>query len=202
MAVGSIVGAGGSVGMAVGSMGAGGSVGMAVGSATGTSGSVGSTTGSVDVSVWSSAAGGGVATSCALTMLTTGVNKDSKKKRVTTNDRRRDRREDIELPPETPEQSRAMTNRARVASVVALVSSLFARKDGKSPKFYRSFGGPIGSLRTACDATLTIAWFDVLHTLSGRRSEAQLRAGRWDGDPDPWLPHLFIFGPADTDIDG
>ena len=43
-------------------------------------------------------------------------------------------------------------------------------------------------------ATLTAPLFDVLRAMSGRRSEAQIRAMRWDGDPTPHLGK-FAGGP-------
>lgn len=49
-------------------------------------------------------------------------------------------------------------------------------------------------------ATVTLTWFELMRTLSGRRSEAQLRAQRWNGDPAPWLEALFVLGPAGHDI--
>jgi len=43
-------------------------------------------------------------------------------------------------------------------------------------------------------ATLTASSFDVLRAMSGRRSERQIRAMRWEGDPTPFLP-MFASGP-------
>lgn len=43
-------------------------------------------------------------------------------------------------------------------------------------------------------ATLTASLFEVLRSMSGRRSEAQIRAMRWDGDPTPHLAK-FAGGP-------
>lgn len=48
--------------------------------------------------------------------------------------------------------------------------------------------------------TVTLSWFELFRTVSGRRSRAQVKALAWDGDPDIWLDHLFILGPAETDI--
>jgi uncharacterized protein (TIGR03083 family) len=39
-------------------------------------------------------------------------------------------------------------------------------------------------------ATLTAPLFDLLRAISGRRSEAQIRAMQWEGDP---MPHLGTF---------
>lgn len=43
-------------------------------------------------------------------------------------------------------------------------------------------------------ATVTLAPFDALRALTGRRSADQIRGYDWDGDPEPWLP-AFTWGP-------
>ena len=43
--------------------------------------------------------------------------------------------------------------------------------------------------------------FESLRWRTGRRSRAQLAAMDWSGDPTPVLDHLFLFGPADADVD-
>lgn len=48
--------------------------------------------------------------------------------------------------------------------------------------------------------TVTLPWFELFRTLSGRRSRAQVAALPWEGDPERWLDHLFILGPAEVDI--
>jgi uncharacterized protein (TIGR03083 family) len=48
--------------------------------------------------------------------------------------------------------------------------------------------------------TVTLTWFEMLRTLSGRRSRAQVRALPWEGDPGTWMDHLFVFGPAEIEI--
>jgi len=53
-------------------------------------------------------------------------------------------------------------------------------------------GEPAGVLRST--------WFEVLRTLGGRRSLGQARALDWEGDPEIWLDHLFLLGPAEQDI--
>jgi hypothetical protein len=35
----------------------------------------------------------------------------------------------------------------------------------------------------------------------GRRNRRQVAALDWSGDPKPVLEHLFVFGPADDDVD-
>ena len=42
--------------------------------------------------------------------------------------------------------------------------------------------------------------FEALRWRTDRRSRAQLAAMDWSGDPTPVLDHLYMFGPADTDI--
>jgi uncharacterized protein (TIGR03083 family) len=42
--------------------------------------------------------------------------------------------------------------------------------------------------------------FDALRWRTGRRSRAQLAAMNWSADPAPVLDHLYMFGPAATDI--
>ena len=42
--------------------------------------------------------------------------------------------------------------------------------------------------------------FEAFRWRLGRRSAAQLRAMDWSGDPEPFLPSLCIFGPAEQDV--
>ncbi len=49
-------------------------------------------------------------------------------------------------------------------------------------------------------ATLTIDTYELARMLLGRRSRAQMLAYQWQGDPEPYLAVLPVFGPADTDI--
>lgn len=44
-------------------------------------------------------------------------------------------------------------------------------------------------------ATLETSTFELFRAVHGRRTTAQLRAMKWNGDPDSWLPALSIFGP-------
>ncbi len=48
--------------------------------------------------------------------------------------------------------------------------------------------------------TLTTTDFEAFRWRMGRRSRAQLAAMDWDGDPEPVLDHLCIFGPAAIDL--
>ena len=60
---------------------------------------------------------------------------------------------------------------------------------------YRS--GPDGD---GAEIALSTTRFEALRWRTGRRSRAQLAAMDWSGDPAPVLDHLYMFGPADTDI--
>lgn len=51
-------------------------------------------------------------------------------------------------------------------------------------------------------ATLRTSTFELFRTLHGRRTVDQVRAMEWDGDPDPWMPVLFVFGPAERVVEG
>ncbi|QGG96045.1 maleylpyruvate isomerase family mycothiol-dependent enzyme [Actinomarinicola tropica] len=54
-------------------------------------------------------------------------------------------------------------------------------------------GEPAGTLRTDR--------FELGRVMLGRRSPQQMRALGWDGgDPDTWIPHLHVFGPASADV--
>lgn len=48
--------------------------------------------------------------------------------------------------------------------------------------------------------TVEMSWWEAMRVASGRRSREQVRALTWTGDPDPWLEHLFIFDPRETDL--
>ncbi|WP_433803078.1 maleylpyruvate isomerase N-terminal domain-containing protein [Actinomycetospora sp. CA-084318] len=48
-------------------------------------------------------------------------------------------------------------------------------------------------------ATLTITPWEFLRGVFSRRSLDQMRAWDWDGDPEPWLAPLCVFGPRTDD---
>ena len=50
------------------------------------------------------------------------------------------------------------------------------------------------------ETSVEMSWFEIGRVLSGRRSVNQVQALAWKGDPDPWLDHLFVFGPRETDL--
>ena len=57
----------------------------------------------------------------------------------------------------------------------------------------------IGKGEPAC--TLRTSTFELFRTLHGRRTLDQVRAMEWEGDPEPWLPALFLFGPTGREVE-
>lgn len=53
-------------------------------------------------------------------------------------------------------------------------------------------GEPQGELR--------LSPFEFLRTVTGRRSLAQIRAMDWSTDPAPWLDHIALMPPRETDL--
>lgn len=51
-------------------------------------------------------------------------------------------------------------------------------------------------------ATLSTSTFELFRALHGRRTVDQVRAMEWDGDPEPWMPVFFVFGPAERVVEG
>lgn len=49
-------------------------------------------------------------------------------------------------------------------------------------------------------ASLSTNVFDLSRVLTGRRSSAQVRAMEWSVDPSPWIEHLFLMGPRESDL--
>jgi uncharacterized protein (TIGR03083 family) len=47
---------------------------------------------------------------------------------------------------------------------------------------------------------LTTTRFDAFRWRLGRRSRAQMAALDWSADPEPFLDHLVLFGPAEQDV--
>lgn len=48
--------------------------------------------------------------------------------------------------------------------------------------------------------SVEMSWWETGRVVSGRRSIEQVETLAWSGDPDPWLDHLFVFGPRETDL--
>lgn len=51
------------------------------------------------------------------------------------------------------------------------------------------------------EISVEMGWWEIGRVISGRRSIDQVKALAWSGDPEPWLDHLFVFGPRDTPLD-
>lgn len=76
--------------------------------------------------------------------------------------------------------------------------------------YYRQAGLPALQIRTdrkhhqvgegSPQATVTSTVFEASRVLTGRRSEAQLRALDWSVDPSAWVDHMSILGKRDTDL--
>jgi hypothetical protein len=61
-----------------------------------------------------------------------------------------------------------------------------------------------GQVRSTGDdvaARLDTSSFELLRLRMGRRSERQVLAMAWTGNPQPFLADLFVFGPSAVDID-
>lgn len=83
-------------------------------------------------------------------------------------------------------------------------------------KFFRSGWGPSGlpAIRLSTPsgswhlgaedaqpvAALDTSDFELARMLIGRRSRAQMLAAGWEGDPEPVVDHLTVFGPPVTDL--
>jgi uncharacterized protein (TIGR03083 family) len=50
-------------------------------------------------------------------------------------------------------------------------------------------------------ATLRTSTFELFRALHGRRTVDQVKAMPWDGDPDPWMPAFFLFGPSNQQVE-
>jgi uncharacterized protein (TIGR03083 family) len=76
-------------------------------------------------------------------------------------------------------------------------------KKGLGPLRVRAGGDEwtLGAGEAEPAATLATTPVEFFRVLAGRRSEAQVRALDWDGDPTPYLPVLSAFGPlSETDV--
>lgn len=50
------------------------------------------------------------------------------------------------------------------------------------------------------EVSVEIGWWEIGRLTSGRRSPAQVRDYTWSGECDPWIDHLFVFGPRDEPL--
>lgn len=51
-------------------------------------------------------------------------------------------------------------------------------------------------------AAVDVEPWELFRAVFSRRSVGQMRAWAWDGDPEPWLAPLCVFGPRDDDQPG
>lgn len=51
------------------------------------------------------------------------------------------------------------------------------------------------------ETSVEIGWWEIGRVVSGRRSIEQVKALTWSGNPEPWLDHLFVFGPRESALD-
>ena len=72
---------------------------------------------------------------------------------------------------------------------------------GQSPGAAVSAEGELsGAPSDAPGATLAVSDYELLRIVFGRRSEQQILAADWDGDPGPYLDYLHVFPLAVADI--
>ena len=50
------------------------------------------------------------------------------------------------------------------------------------------------------ETSVEMSWWEASRVLSGRRSIEQVSQLPWSGDASPWLDHLIVFGPRETDL--
>jgi uncharacterized protein (TIGR03083 family) len=62
------------------------------------------------------------------------------------------------------------------------------------------FDRVIGQCEGEPAATLRMTAYELLRTLFGRRSLAQIESADWDGDCAPYLEHLHLFAPPVADL--
>ena len=51
------------------------------------------------------------------------------------------------------------------------------------------------------ETTLRTSTFELFRALHGRRTVDQVRAMKWDGDPEPWMSVFFLFGPTERKVE-
>jgi uncharacterized protein (TIGR03083 family) len=65
--------------------------------------------------------------------------------------------------------------------------------------------GPNGVLAGAGNEGELVMWrttpFEMFRATFGRRSRAQVLTKGWEGDATPYLDHVFVFGPAEHDLE-
>lgn len=48
------------------------------------------------------------------------------------------------------------------------------------------------------DVSVEMSWWEIGRVVCGRRSIEQVKSLAWSGSPEPWMDHLFVFGPRET----
>lgn len=84
----------------------------------------------------------------------------------------------------------------RVPFLVGIACSVFGRRldEARTPALRIVHDGEESVLGTGeVAATLTIDDYELMRFLFGRRTEDEMRAEQWDGDPAPFLEHLHLF---------
>jgi uncharacterized protein (TIGR03083 family) len=86
-------------------------------------------------------------------------------------------------------------------TIRALTSGILGWLDVPAPLLVRTEDGEV---RVGPDegepVVLTTTRFEAFRWRFGRRSREQLAAMDWSGDPEPFLEHLYVFGPSPTAI--
>jgi uncharacterized protein (TIGR03083 family) len=92
------------------------------------------------------------------------------------------------------------------ATISTLTGGLVGALDVPAPLLVRiaDGDGTADDVRVGPDGgepvVLTTTRFEAFRWRLGRRSRRQLAAMDWSGDPEPFLDHLYVFGPSPTDI--
>jgi hypothetical protein len=84
----------------------------------------------------------------------------------------------------------------RVPFLVGVACKVFSRRldEAGAPALRIVHGDDDSVLGTGdATATLTIDDYELMRLLFGRRTEDEMRAEPWDGDPAPFLDHLHLF---------
>jgi hypothetical protein len=91
---------------------------------------------------------------------------------------------------------------ARGSDIVTVGGTLLLRRlDVPAPLIVRTEHDEVRVGPQAGDpVVLTTTTFEAFRWRLGRRSRRQLAAMDWSGDPEPFLDHLCVFGPATADV--
>ena len=75
------------------------------------------------------------------------------------------------------------------------------REDGVPPLRFITEDKHLDIGGDAPKASVEMSWWEITRVVSGRRSADQVRALTWNTSPEPWLEHLFVFGPRETPLE-